>query len=521
MRSLIAATLALAFLALPSAPDRAHAEGGTFSLPINDDPQIWPLVGGLYNILINKVVYSPLVRYDLETLQPVGDLAESWELSEDGRTYTFALRRNVTWHDGEPFDAEDVVFTMELWIDPDVPYYLARNFRLVESVEAVDSHTVAVTLARPQPAFPVLLGYNTAILPEHLLGDLTPEELTNPRDFLSNPVGTGPFKFDEYSAGSFVRVVRNDDYHAGPAALDAMVFRIVPDSNSQLALLQSGQLDLVVIEPFQLASVENNSSVRIQSMPITRHEFIALNNGVPALGDPNVRRALTMALDREQLLNTVFAGRGSVATGPFPPTMAWARDASITPLPFDPEEAARLLEEAGWTLGSDGVREKDGEDLSFTVLYDPANPTRARTALIAQQQWSEIGVQVDFETSEYRPIVARIRQSPPDYEINPNYLITPPDPDGVANFYLSDSRANSWAFKNEELDGVLNAGATTIDSDERADHYRQAQQIIHAQQPNVFTVYPDEIQALGSEVRSFPLAGYRDALAWSHLIEKN
>ena len=521
MRILFSSAMVLTLLLLPGANNDARAQGGTFSLPINDDPQIWPLTGGLFNILVNKVVYSSLVRYDLETLAPVGDLAEDWGLSEDGLTYTFNLRQGVTWHDGEPFDAEDVVFTMGLWTDPDVPFYLARNFRMVDSIEQIDSHTIAITLKRAQPAFPVLLGYNTAILPEHLLSGLSKEELTNPDEFLRNPVGTGPYRFAEYNPGSFVRLTRNEDYFAGMPKLDAMVFRIVPDSNSQLALLQSGQLDLVIVEPFQLPAVENNPNVRIQSMPITRHEYIALNNGFAPLNDVRVRRALTIALDREQLLETVFAGRGSVATGPFPPTMGWARDTSIEPLPYDPEKAAGLLDEAGWILGENGIREKDGEPLSFTVLYDPANQTRARTALIAQQQWGEIGVTVEFETSEYRPIVARIRQSPPDYQINPNYLITPPDPDGVANFFLSDSLANSWAYQNPQLDDLLNAGATAIDQDVRADAYKQAQQIIHDDQPNVFTVFPDEIQALGTGVEFFPQAGYRDALAWSHLISKN
>ncbi|WP_158626035.1 ABC transporter substrate-binding protein [Arsenicitalea aurantiaca] len=521
MRGLAVAFTALALMVPGLLPAQAQTEGGTFSLPINDDPQIWPVAGGLYNILVNKTVYSGLVRYDLETLEPVGDLAESWEVSEDGTTYTFKLRENVTWHDGEPFTADDVVYTLlEIWTNPDVPFYLANNFRLIEDVTKVDDFTVDITLSRPQPAFPVLLGYNAAILPEHLLSSLTAEQLVNPADFLRNPVGTGPFKFAEYNPGAFVRLERHEDYFDGVPHLDQMVFRIVPDANSQLALLQAGEVDLVVIEPFQLASIENNPAVQIQSVPVTRHEFIGINNEVPGLDDVAVRTALTMALDREQLLATVFGGRGTVATGPFAPSVGWAYDDSIEPLPYDPEQAASLLEEAGWTMGGNGVREKDGEPLSFTLLYDPANPTRARTALIAQQQWAEIGVQVEFETSEYRAIVERIRQSPPNYELNPNYLIAPPDPDGIANFYLSQSLANSWAYRNPEIDELLNAGATTVDQAERAEIYAQVQAIIHEDQPNVFTVYPDEIQALSAAVERFPEAGYRDALGWAHLISK-
>ncbi|WMT88472.1 ABC transporter substrate-binding protein [Pelagibacterium sp. 26DY04] len=519
----LAAGLAALAMLLPGAmPAQAQTTGGTFSLPINDDPQIWPVAGGLYNILVNKVVYSGLVRYDLETLEPVGDLAESWEVSEDGLTYTFTLRDNVLWHDGEPFNADDVVFTInEIWTNEEVPYYLANNFRLIEEATRVNDFTVEVSLSQPQPSLPVLMGYNAAVLPEHLLSELTPEQLVNPTEFLQNPVGTGPFKFVEYSPGAYVQLARNEDYFDGVPHLDAMTFRIVPDANAQLALLQSGEVDLVVIEPFQLEAIENNPNVQIQSVPVNRHEFVAINNGVEALSDVNVRKALTMGLDRETLLQAVFAGRGTVATGPFTPAVGWAYDTSIEPLPYDPEAAAALLDEAGWVLGGDGIRAKDGVPLSFTLLYDPSNPTRARTALVAQQQWGALGIQIGFETSEYRAIVERIRQSPPDYELNPNYLIAPPDPDGIANYYLSDSLANSWAYNNPEVDALLNEGATTGDQAARAEIYKQVQAIMHEDQPNVFTVYPDEIQALSAAVERFPEAGYRDALGWAHLISKS
>ncbi|SJM32266.1 ABC transporter substrate-binding protein [Mesorhizobium delmotii] len=520
MRKLFAAFAVMAMLSPGAATAQNPPTGGTFSLPINDDPQMWPLAGGLYNILVGKALYSGLVRYNLETLDPVGDLAESWTVSEDGRTYTFALRKNVKWHDGEPFDADDVVFTVKLWTNKAVPFYLANNFRLIESVTATDSSTVVIKLTKPQAAFPVLLGYNASILPEHLLKNLTPEQLINPTEFLKKPIGTGPFKFEQYQPGSFVRLVRNDDYFDGKAKLDAMVFRIVPDANSQLALLRAGEVDLAVIEPFQLSSVANTPGIKIQSVPIVRSEYIALNNSVGALSDKRVRTALTLGLNRELLLKTVFQGRGTIATGPFPPSVSWAHNADIKPLPFDPKQTQALLDEAGWKVGADGVRTKDGQLLTFTVLYDPSNPTRARTALIAQQQWNAIGVKTTFETSEYRAIVERMRQRPPAYQINPNYQVTPPDPDGVANNYLSNSLANESQYKRPEIDNLLDQGATAQSREERAKIYKRVQEIIHEDQPIVYTVDPDEIQALSAKVESFPKAGYRDALAWSHLIVK-
>lgn len=521
MRRLTGILLAALLLAVPAAFAQDQNRGGTFSLPINDDPPIWPLVGGLFNILVNKVVYSTLVRYDLETLEPIGDLAESYTVSDDGLLYTFHLRDDVLWHDGTPFTAADVEFTIGLWIDPEVPYYLTSNFRLIESVVATGEHTVELHLSAPQASLPSLLAYNASILPKHLLEDLSPQQLTSPADFIRNPVGTGPFRFAEYQPGSFVRVVRNDDYFDGAPYLDAMVFRIVPDANAQLALLQAGELDLVVIEPFQLDAVSNNPNVWLQNVPVVRTEFISVNTGIPGLDDPVVRHALALALDRQQILDAVFGGLGQLAIGPVVPTVSWAYADYLEPLPYDPEAAAALLDEAGWVVGPDGIRARDGVRLSFTQLYDPPSPTRTRIALIAQQQWAQIGVETDFDTTEYGVILSRIRASPPDYDLNPNYLITPPDPDGVANYYVTGSLANMAAYSNPEVDALFDQGAAAVDLEERGVAYRRIQEILYEEAPLIYLVYPDEIQALSAATEAFPEAGYRDALAWAHLISKH
>lgn len=519
-RILAPAAAALALLAGVPASGQQATYGGTFTLPINDDPQMWPLVGGIYNIMVNKALYSTLLRYDPQTLRPVGDLAQSYVASSDAKTYTFNLRQNVKWHDGTPFTAKDVVFTIGVWKNPRVPFFLRSNFNAIQDVKAVGDYRVIITLNKPQPSFPSLLGYLANILPEHKLGKLAPEQLANPTEFLKNPVGTGPFKFDRYQPGAFVRLVRNDAYFAGRPYLDALVYRVVPDANSQLALLRSGELDFVPIEPFQLDALKNAPNIRVQTVPVVRTEFIALNNGLPALKDARVRQALTLGLNRQQILETVFDGKGRLATGPITPAVSWAFNNAVKPLPYDPEQAKRLLDEAGWKPGANGVRQKDGQPLSLKVLYDPGNPTRARTALIAQQQWKALGVDVTFETAEYGTVVSRIRKNPPEFEANPNYLITPPDPDGLAGYYVTGSSANSWRYSNPQVDKLFKDAADEPSQVKRAALYKQVQELIYKDNANVFTVYPDEIHALSNAVTNFPKAGFRDALAWAHLIAK-
>ena len=157
---------------------------------------MWPIVGGLPNILVNKVLYSTLVKYDPKNWTPVGDLAERWAVGDDRLTWTFVLRRNVTWHDGRPFTARDVKFTIErLWLNPQVPFFQRANIQDISRVDVVDDHTVRIVTRVPFATLPVMLGYLTNILPEHILGSYTVEQLRNPVDFLRNPVGTGPFRF--------------------------------------------------------------------------------------------------------------------------------------------------------------------------------------------------------------------------------------------------------------------------------------------------------------------------------------
>src|SRR5688572_4025118 len=167
----------------PSLPASAQGAGGTFSLPIIDNARMWPIVGGLPNILVNKVLYSTLVKYDPKNLAPVGDLAERWTLADDKLTWTFNLRRNVTWHDGAPFTARDVKFTIErLWLNPQVPFFQRGNIAEISRVDIVDDFTVRIVTRTPFATLPVMLGYLANILPEHILGRYTPAQIANPVD---------------------------------------------------------------------------------------------------------------------------------------------------------------------------------------------------------------------------------------------------------------------------------------------------------------------------------------------------
>ncbi|MDQ7859760.1 MAG: ABC transporter substrate-binding protein [Armatimonadota bacterium] len=509
--AIVLAGALLAGIAGP-APVAAQGGGGTFTLPIIDNARMWPIVGGLPNILVNKVLYSTLVKYDPRNWQPVGDLAERWTLSDDRLTWTFALRRNVTWHDGRPFTARDVKFTIErLWLNPQVAFFQRGNIAEISRVDIVDDHTVRIVTRVPFVTLPVMLGYLTNILPEHILGTYTAEQLRNPVEFLRNPIGTGPFRFGESVLGSHVRLVAYDRYFGGRPRLDAIVFRVVADLEQQLAQLQTGQLDLMIIEPPQVPLVQRMPNVQIINAAQVNYTFVAFNNKVEPFTDRKVRQALTHAVDRKAILDKIYLGRGRLATGPINPLVQWAYTDRVHQFPYDPALAQKLLEEAGWQRGPDGIRRKGGQPLRITLDVDRGNPVREQTAVVVRQYWRDVGVDAEVRISEFNALLSRIRSRPNPLQTWTLWYITPPEAD-IMGYYHSTGTLNEFGYENPELDRLLEQGRATADPQARARIYQQAQRFMAWDAPVIFLVYPAEIQALSRRVQNWVPMGYRDAL---------
>jgi peptide/nickel transport system substrate-binding protein len=498
-------------------PD-APMQTGVFSLPLIDNPQIWPVVGGLPNILVNKVIFSTLIKFSDPDLLPIGDLAESWDVSGDGLEWTFNLKTNATWHDGEPVTSDDIVFTINgIWLNPDVSYYLRGNFATIEEAEAVDDHTVALHMHQASYSLPWMLGYLANILPEHILGEWAPENFTDPQEFTRNPVGSGPFRFDEAVPGSHVRVMRYDDFYDGAPQLDGVLFKVIPDIEQQLAQLQTDELDLVLIEPHQLEAVEGRDNIVVREARQVNYTYIAFHNQMEPFTDVQVRQALTHAIDRQAILDNAQLGRGLLANHPISPFMEWAHNDEVEGFAYDPDRAGEMLDEAGWELNDDGVREKDGEALSIVLEVDRGNPVREQTAIFAQQYWREIGVECEIQTSQFNDLLSRVRAGDAaDVQAFIMWYITPPHPD-ITAYYACGQSTNTFHYCNERVDELLVEAQQIEDMDEQAAIYKEIQAIIAEDAPIVFLYYPYELQAMNTGVHGWAQLGYRDAL--SHMVD--
>jgi len=486
--------------------------GGTVRFPVGSDPVPNPISapGGLASIFGNKLMFNGLIRYNSKTLNPEGDLAESWSFSPDGKELTFKLRSGVKWHDGQPFTADDVKFTFDTMLDTKITARFRSNIRGVTEAQVIDPLTVVLKLSTPLPSLPIQLGYNVLMVPKHILQG---QDINTPTEFLKKPIGTGPFKVVEYTPGSTLTVERYDAFHFGAPLLDRITLRVIPDINAQLAQIKSGELDFMLMEPDQAASIGGSNNIVIQNASQVNYYFIAYNNSRPALAEKEVRQALTMGLDRAGIVKDILGGAARVANGPINPLLAWAYTDDVKQFPYNPEGAKQLLETAGWKVGAGGIREKNGVRLAFELIVDRGNTTRESTAALAQQQWRVIGADVQINTMEFNASLDRLQKF--NYDAIVEWFITAPDPDLLA-YYGTGGTSNFWKYSNPQADTLLEQARSEIDQTKRGAIYKDFLKIIAEDQPLTFTYFPQEIRGLSSKLQNVPAVGIRDAIVYAY-----
>ena len=473
----------------------------------NADPTLNPWTPGavIESNLINTILFDQLTRYSPEDLSPVPGLAVSWEPAEDAMSWIFELREGVVWSDGEPFGAEDVAFTFnDVVLDDELGAQSATQFSQVERVEVVDPLTVRFVLDSPFSALPYYLAAFSGILPEHVLGDAE-----NPLAVASfnkqNPVTTGPYKVGEFVPGSYVRLVPNELYWGEEPKLAGIVFRIIPDANTQVAQLLAGELDLVTrLNPSLLAGVERDPNLEILRQSQNLYYWVVLNQNDERLTDVRVRQALLMALDREAMIDAVLEGYGTVATGPIAPLLGALYNDSVATYPYDPEGARVLLAEAGWTPGPDGILQKGGQRLEVSMPTGQFGELVPATLLV-QQYWADIGVEADVEVIEWNAYIQQVVVQR-EYEATLAWWSQPPTPD-VTPYYSCeavDTGNNIPNYCSEELDAVMAEGRRALTSEEQIAAYGEMQEFLAEELPYMYLWYPDIISVKNERLQGFP-----------------
>jgi len=416
---------------------------------------------------------------------------ENGGISEDGLTWTFTLRDDAKWHDGEPFTSRDVQFTWETIMNPDVAVRSRTGHDKVESVETPDEHTVVMTLKEPFAPFQLLwTGGVTSIIPAHILGE--GEDINTAPFNTSAPVGTGPFKFVEHVGGDHLTVERNPDYHGGPAKLDRIIVKLIPEVPLMFTQLKTGEVQVIDYQSVpaeRWEEAQNTEGVTAIRKPTNFVEFIYFNNSLPQFQDKRVKQALYHAADTQTIIDTIYYGFENPTLTYLNPDH-WAYNPDVKTYPYDLDRANALLDEAGWVRGNDGVRAKDDVRLAFSMSTTTGNLSRESAQLVLQQSFKEIGAEM---TIDNRPASTLWGDDVPagKYETlmvawdNP----IPSDPDPTSRLHSSmipfesGSGANYVAFKNAEADALMEQGVRETDQEARAEIYRKLQDILAEELP--------------------------------------
>jgi peptide/nickel transport system substrate-binding protein len=446
--------------------------------------------------LIKYALYTPLVQYDAD-LAPQPYLAESWEMHGD-TAVTFTLRDDVRWHDGEPVTAEDVKYTFDLAKTPETGSLIGSAYLgSVESAEVVDARTIRFTFTEPHAQ--ALEDFWWAPVPKHLLDGTAPTEMANAA-FNRQPIGSGPFRFREWRANDRLVLERNDSFPealGGPPAAQRVVFRIVPEPATLLTELVTGGIQVdIPVQPDQAGRIEDTGDLALHSFSGTKLFYVGWNNQRPPFDDAAVRRAMTHAIDRQEIIEASLEGYGSIATSTIPPWHEYHPD--IEPLAYDPDRARELLEQAGWTDGNgDGVREKDGRPLRFRLLTSQ-NPLNRAIVQVIQNQLGEVGASVELQVLEFQTMLAQHKGRQFDAVLS-NWIL---DNFQMAStpqslFHSSqadvDGSANRSGVRSARLDSLIDRGAAATDPEEARQIWRDFTVALQEEQPFTFMFWGDEL----------------------------
>ena len=341
---------------------------------------------------INILIFNGLTAHDGDN-QVVPCLAKSWDYDAATYTYTFHLEENVKWHDGEAFTAEDVKFTIEAIMNPENGSENAPNYEDVEAITVLDAHTVAFRLTAPNAAF---LDYMTmAILPKHLLEG---EDMQS-SSFFRNPVGTGPYMLESWDEGQAIILARNEDYFKGPAKIERIIFKIVPDDNAQAMQMKTGELDLALLTPKDAENFANDESYTVYRMETSDYRGILFNFWNPYWTEnKDIIPAICCAIDRQAIVDAVILGHGVVAYGPLQRNEYNYEE--VEHYDYDPDRARAILEEAGCTLNSNGFYERDGQKIGFVISVGAGDQVRVDIAQAAAQMLRQVGINCSVEIPE-------------------------------------------------------------------------------------------------------------------------
>lgn len=469
---------------------------------------------------ISGLIFNGLTKYDKD-IKVTGDLAESWEISRNGLQIIFHLRKGVKWQDGVEFTADDVIFTYNAVTNPKVPTPYGSNYGPVKDIKKTDDYTVRVDYKEPYA--PALESWGMGIIPKHILEG---KDISEER-FSRNPVGTGPYKLKEWVTGQKIALEAFDDYFEARPGINKYVARVIPDTATMFLELKFGGIDFMGLTPpqYKLKSGTKLFNKYFQRFryPSFGYTYLGYNLLDPKFADKRVRKALTLAINKKDIIEGTLLGYGTPCTGPFPPE-SWAYNTNVRDLEYDPEKSRKLFSDAGWAPGRDGILHKDGNPFRFTLLINQASDVRIKTAQIIKENLKKVGVEMDIKVLEWQALLHEFIDKKRFEAVIMGWALSR-DPDIYDIWHSSKTKEGEFNFisyKNEEVDRLLIEGRSTFDFRKRKAIYNRIHEILAEEQPVTFLFVPDALPVLHKRFRGVekaPLGIWYDFIRWT--VPKN
>ena len=455
--------------------------------------------------------YDRLVRYDADTMEPVPGIAESWDVSDDGKTWTFHIREGVKWQDGEDLTARDVTFTYNLVLK-NAPNAFSLYTTHIEEVTATDDYTVVMKCSEPRGT---MLQMWTPILPEHIWGKLSVDDILN--RYANKPpiIGSGPLQCVEWKKGSHLRLVANKDYWGGAPKIDETVLHIYTNPDTLSADLELGVIDWTRdMPPSQFAKYEGRDGFAAVKVVRDRFDMLSINCyegrslGHPALLDPKFRAALAWAIDTEKIVDIAYMGFAGVGSSILPaefwkePLDYHWEPSDDTRRTFDPEKARQILDEAGYKdTDGDGIREYKGKPITLRLWGDAEIPANSPTGKLMVGWFQDIGLKIKYTTEDYGRITDHMYnyvdgEFCPDWDLLLGYWGGDYDPGFLLSVYTS-AEIENWndaGWSNREYDRLYRAQDAAMDPQERLQMIRRMQEIWYEQVAAIAFAYPRDLE---------------------------
>ncbi|MBJ8009705.1 MULTISPECIES: ABC transporter substrate-binding protein [Bacillus cereus group] len=474
---------------------------------------------------VTSVIFASLVSTDKQG-KPTPELAEKWDISSDQLTYTFHLRKDLKFSDGSPLTADDVAFTLTLLHDKayegdkDISQYAVKGGKeykegkanSIEGIQVVDPQTIKITTEKVNSQALTALGGEVLSKAYYGKDYKQNASLDYLKALYEKPIAAGPYKFEKYIPGQEVRFVANENYYAGKPKIPNFIYKIT-SGDTKLQLFQTGEVDYTGLgtgdEVLEQAKALEFANIQIETA--ASFSYIYMNNNKPYLKDKKVRQALIYGLDRKKYVDTALKGYGTVANVPIHPT-SWAyTEEGVNKYEYDKEKAKKLLDEAGWKVGSDGIREKDGQKLKLSYFGPSSAKDSDLLIPIAKENYKEIGVEFNPEFMDFNTMLSKVNKG--DYDLASVSTPITSDPSETAGEYLSGVNEKSLGYKNVKVDELIKKGIETVDIEKRKPIYKELYKELSDDPPVILLNYRRTITGYNGNLKGIDSEKYNSISA--------